>query len=194
MSARRTTLASLTVLALLGTAPASAPAAKAKPKTPASWTKAQKDAKALFAVLRKPATAADKLRTKDAKGQAPVASSRRIGTQNGKTYYLVLRSVNACIHVTFSTGTAAPEACVPVAMIKARKILPRALGASATTNWDVAVIVPDGAKVARTIDGTATPLTVTRNAVLLAATPLKGSVDVTFTGGATFKLPLGLGL
>ena len=187
--AAATTVAALALTAL----PATAPAAKKKHRTPAAWTKAQKNARALFGVLRRPGTAADKL-PKSAKKTPPVAASRKLGTLTGKNFYLVLRSTNACLAVTFSSGQSAGEFCVPVAKIKAGKAVPQALESAGGAAFDFVVAVPDGATVGRTKDGTTTPQTVTANAALIAATPFGGSVDVTLKSGVVLKLPLGLAL
>lgn len=191
MRTRVATSAALLTCTVLAAAPASSPAAKVK-KQPASWTKAQKDAKALFAVLRRPAKPTDKLPGKTSSKTAPVVLSRRVGSLNGKTFYLVLRSTQVCLAVTFSGGRSAGEQCVPVAKITARKGLPQALEAGITA-IDFIVVVPDGATVARTQDGVTTPQTVAKNAALISTT-LGGTVDVTFKGGAVLKLPLGLSL
>ena len=74
----RIAVATATAALALTAVPATAPAAKKKPRTPASWVKAQKDAKALFGVLRRPATAADKL-PRSAKKSPPAAISRTVG-------------------------------------------------------------------------------------------------------------------
>ena len=191
----RITIAAATAALALTFLPATAPAAakKKKPRTPAAWVKAQKDAKLLFAVLRRPGTAADKP-AKTAKKPAPIAASRKLGTLTGKSFYLVLRGADACLAVTFSTGQSAGEFCVAVAKIKAGKALPQALESAGGAAFDFVVAVPDGATVMRTKDGTSTPQTVTDNGALIAATPFGGSVDVTLKSGAVLKLPLGLAL
>ncbi len=195
MTARITTAATIAALAVTAL-PATAPAAakkKKKPKTPVAWVKAQKDAKVLFAVLRRPGTAADKP-AKTAKKPAPIAASRKLGTLTGKNFYLVLRGADACLAVTFSTGQSAGEFCVAVAKIKAGKAVPQALESAGGAAFDFVLAVPDGAAVARTKDGTSTPQTVSGSGVLIAATPFGGSVDVTLKSGAVLKLPLGLAL
>lgn len=190
MTARIAVASAAAALALTA-APAVAPAAK--PKQPASWAKAQKDARALFAVLRRPGRATDKL-PKGAKKTPPVAASRRLGRLTGKNFFLVLRSTNVCLAVTFSTGQSAGEFCVPVAKVKSGKSVPKALESAGGAAFDFVVAVPDGATVARTLNGVTTPQTVVGNAALIAATPFGGSVDVTLKSGAQLKLPLGLSL
>lgn len=189
MTARIAVASAAAALALTAV-PAVAPAAK--PKQPASWTKAQKDARALFAVLRRPGRAGDRL-PKSAKKTPPVAASRKLGTLTDRTYYLVLRAANACLDVTISTGQTL-EFCVPVAKVKSGKSLPKALESAGGAAFDFVVVVPDGATVARTLTGVSTPQTVANNAALVAATPFGGSVDVTFKTGAQLKLALGLSL
>ena len=194
MNARLAAAAILATVIIAGGVSAAAPAApvRATAKQPATWTAAQKTARGLFAVLRKPGTVNDKLPGAGAKSKTPVAASRRVGTLNGKRFYLVLRSTHVCLAVTFSSGQPAGERCVPVAKVKARTALPQALEASAST-IDFILLVPDGATVGRTIDGVTTPQSVAKNAALMS-TKLGGSVDVTFGGGATLKLPLGVSL
>ena len=192
MTARIAAVAATAALTLGALAPAAAPAAKKKPRTPAAWLKAQKDAKALFAVLRRPATAADKL-PKTAKKTPPVAIARNVGTLSGRSYFLAVRATQACLVVKLSTGQA-PEFCVPVAKVKAGTALPKALESAGGASFDFIVAVPDGGTVQRTLGGASTPQTVARNAALIAATPFGGSVDVTFKSGKQLVLPLGLSL
>lgn len=188
---RRIAAASALAALALTTAPAVAPAA-AKRKQPASWVKAQKDAKALFAVLRRPAKASDKAPKSSATPAAAI--SRRLGTLTGKSFYLLVRGTKVCLSVTFSTGRPVGEYCVTVAKVKARQSLPKALGAASASTFDYVVAVPDGATVARTISGVSTPQTVKSNAAFIAGTALGGSVDVTFAGGTVLSLPLGFSL
>ncbi len=188
----RIALATATAALALTAVPATAPAAKKKPRTPASWVKAQKDAKALFGVLRRPATAADKL-PRSAKKSPPAAISRTVGALSGRTYFLVVRATRVCLAVKLSTGQT-PEFCVPVAKVKSGSSVPKALESAGGSNFDYVVAVPDGATVSRTAAGTTTPQTVADNAALIASIPFGGSVDVTFKSGATLKLALGLSL
>ena len=108
----RIAVAAATAALTLAAVPAAAPAAKKKkPKTPAAWTKAQKDAKALFGVLRRPATAADKLPA-TAKKAPPAAISRKVGELSGRTYFLVVRGTQACLTVKLTTGLRKPRSTV----------------------------------------------------------------------------------
>ena len=189
----RIAVAAATAALTLAALPAAAPAAKKKKaKPPAAWTKAQKDAKALFGVLRRPATPADKLPA-GAKKSPPAAISRKVGELSGRTYFLVVRGTQACLTVKLTTGQA-PEFCVPVAKVKAGTAVPKALESAGGANFDYVVAVPDGASVGRTLNGATTPQTVADNAALIAATPFGGSVDVTLKSGAVLKFPLGLSL
>jgi hypothetical protein len=189
----RVAVAAATAALTLAAVPAAAPAAKKKKaKTPASWVKAQKDAKALYGVLRRPGTAADKL-PKGAKKAPPAAISRKVGALSGRTYYLVVRATQLCLAVKLSTGQT-PEFCVPVAKVKSGSSVPKALESAGGSNFDYVVAVPDGATVGRTYAGTTTPQTVTDNAALIGATPFGGSVDVTLKSGTVLKYALGLSL
>ena len=191
MSKRTLVIVAAVAALTLGGVPAGAQAAKKKPKTPAAWTKAQKDAKTLFAVLRRAAKPADTLpHTKGKPAPSPpVVGARYLGTLSGNKAYLSLQGPNVCLTITYQSGSATGGACIPVADVKSGKRLPQALqlGVSSVSFF---IAVPDGATVARTISGTATPQPVTNNAALLSTTA-NGTVDVTLANGKVVTARLG---
>lgn len=190
---RRTLLPFAAAAALtLSATPASAPAAKKKPKTPAAWVKAQKDAKALFAVLRRPGRAGDappKVKGEPAPNP-PIIGSRYLGSIAGKKAYLAMQATTVCLTLSFQGGKATGGKCVPVADVRTGALLPQALQLG---NGSVifVIVVPDGATAARTIAGVSTPLTVKNNAALLSTTA-NGTVDVTLKTGKVVTARLGI--
>ena len=61
---------------------------------------------------------------------------------------------------------------------RTRVSVPKALESAGGAAFDFVVAVPDGATVARTLNGVTTPQTVVGNAALIAATPFGGAPGV----------------
>ena len=190
---RRTILAFGAAAALtLSALPASAPAAKKRPRTPAAWTKAQKDAKALFAVLRRPGRAGDA--PPKAKGQPapnpPIVGSRYLGSIEGKKAYLAMQGTTVCLTLSFQGGKATGGRCVPVADIQNGKRLPQAIQLGIGSVVFV-IAAPDGATVSRTVSGATSPVDVKNNAAMLSTTA-NGTVDVILKTGKVVTARLGI--